>query len=151
MSNSNILKNSDAIIAIDARGFIFGASISFHLSKPLVVARKPGKLPGEIISKSYNLEYGSNSLSIQEKSLCDYQTFFIIDDLLATGGTVQCVSNIVKSVGKKIVGLSVVIELCDLKGRSRLDFPVFSQVTYWSIKNTIIIEDITERPVLKVR
>ena len=79
MSTSNILKNSDAIIAIDARGFIFGAAISFHLSKPLIVARKPGKLPGEIISKSYNLEYDSNSLSIQEKSLCDHQTFFIIE------------------------------------------------------------------------
>ena len=69
MSSSYLLRNSDAIIAIDARGFIFGAAISFHLSKPLVVARKPGKLPGEIISKSYNLEYGSNSLSIQEKAL----------------------------------------------------------------------------------
>ena len=77
--------------------FIFVSAISFNLSKPLVVARKPGKLPGEIISKSYNLEYGSNSLSIQEKSLSEHQTFFIIDDLLATGGTVKCVENILKS------------------------------------------------------
>ena len=61
MSSSDRLKNSDAIVAIDARGFIFGAAISFNLSKPLIVARKPGKLPGEIISKSYNIEYGSNS------------------------------------------------------------------------------------------
>ena len=111
MSLSNVLKNSDAIIAIDARGFIFGAAIAFNLSKPLVVARKPGKLPGEIISKSYNLEYGSNSLSIQEKSLSDHQTFFIIDDLLATGGTVNCVSDILNSQGKKISGLSFVISV----------------------------------------
>ena len=130
MSSSKILKNSDAIIAIDARGFIFGAAISFHLSKPLVVARKPGKLPGEVISKTYNLEYGSNSLSIQEKSLNKYQKFFIIDDLLATGGTVNCVADILNSKEKKITGLSVVIELKDLNGKSKFNFPVESQVIY---------------------
>ena len=130
MSSSNVLRNSDAIIAVDARGFIFGASIAFHLSKPLIVARKPGKLPGEIISKSYDLEYGSNSLSIQEKSILGYQTFFIIDDLLATGGTVNCVSDIINSQGKKITGLSVVIELKDLNAKSKFNFPVESQLIY---------------------
>jgi len=130
MSNSKVLKNSDAIIAIDARGFIFGAAISFHLSKPLVLARKPGKLPGEIISKSYDLEYGTNSLSIQEKSLSEHQTFFIIDDLLATGGTVNCVADILNSQEKTISGLSVVIELKDLNARSKFDFPVESKVIY---------------------
>ncbi len=130
MSSSNLLKNSDAIIAIDARGFIFGAAISFHLSKPLIVARKPGKLPGEIISKSYNLEYGSNQLSIQEKSLREHQTFFIVDDLLATGGTVKCVEDILNSKEKKISGLSVVIELKDLNAKSKFNFPVESQLIY---------------------
>ena len=130
MSSSDRLRNSDAIVAIDARGFIFGAAISFNLSKPLIVARKPGKLPGEIISKSYNLEYGSNSLSIQEKSLSEYQTFFIIDDLLATGGTVNCVADILNSKGKIITGLSVVIELKDLNAKSKFNFPVESQVVY---------------------
>ena len=130
MSSSNELRNSDAIIAIDARGFIFGAAISFHLSKPLVVARKPGKLPGEIISKSYNLEYGSNSLSIQEKALSDHQTFFIVDDLLATGGTVNCVADILNAKRKKITGLSVVIELKDLNAKSKFNFPVESQIIY---------------------
>tara|TARA_A100001388_G_scaffold182021_1_gene136365 strand:+ start:36303 stop:36821 length:519 start_codon:yes stop_codon:yes gene_type:complete len=130
MSSSNVLRNSDAIIAIDARGFIFGAAISFLLSKPMVVARKPGKLPGEIISKSYDLEYGSNSLSIQEKSLLDHHTFFIIDDLLATGGTVNCVVDILNSKEKKITGLSVVIELKNLNARSKFNFPVESQVIY---------------------
>ena len=130
MSSSHILRDSDAIIAIDARGFIFGAAIALQLSKPLVVARKPGKLPGEIISKSYNLEYGSNSLSIQEKSISDHQTFFIIDDLLATGGTVNCVVDIINSQRKKITGLSVVIELKDLNGKSKFNFPVESQLIY---------------------
>ena len=130
MSSSELLRDSDAIIAIDARGFIFGAAIALQLSMPLVVARKPGKLPGEIISQSYNLEYGSNSLSIQEKSISDHQTFFIIDDLLATGGTVNCVADIINSKGKKINGLSVVIELKDLNGKSKFNFPVESQVIY---------------------
>ena len=130
MSSSYVLRNSDAIIAIDARGFIFGAAISFHLSKPLIVARKPGKLPGEIISKSYNLEYGSNSLSIQEKALSDHQTFFIIDDLLATGGTVKCVSEILTKSGKKINGLSVVAELGFLNAKKLLPFPVKSEIIF---------------------
>ena len=130
MSSSDVLRNSDAIIAIDARGFIFGSAIAFHLSKPLVLARKPGKLPGEIISKSYSLEYGANSLSIQEKSLSDYQTFFIIDDLLATGGTVNCVADIIHSKGKIITGLSVVIELKDLNAKANFNFPVESQIIY---------------------
>ena len=124
------MKNNKLIIAIDARGFIFGSAIAFKLSKPLIVARKPGKLPGEIISKSYNLEYGSNSLSIQEKSLSEYETFFIVDDLLATGGTVNCVWDIINSKGKKITGLSVVIELKDLNAKSKLNFPVESQIIY---------------------
>ena len=69
MSSSQIIKNAEAIISIDARGFIFGSAISLLASKPMLVARKPGKLPGEILKKSYNLEYGQNSLCIQKKSL----------------------------------------------------------------------------------
>ena len=130
MSSNNFLRGSDAIIAIDARGFIFGSAISFHLSKPLIVARKPGKLPGEIISKSYDLEYASNSLSIQKKSLSNFQTFFIIDDLLATGGTVNCVVDIINSQRKEITGLSVVIELEALNAKSKFNFPVESQLIY---------------------
>ena len=87
-------------------------------------------MPGEIISKSYDLEYGSNSLSIQEKSLTAFQTFFIIDDLLATGVTVNCVSEIVSSRKKTITGISVVIELKDLDAKLKFDFPVESQIIY---------------------
>ena len=134
MSSSKVLGNSDAIIAIDARGFIFGAAIAFNLSKPLIVARKPGKLPGEIISKSYNLEYGSNSLSIQEESLSEHQTFFIIDDLLATGGTVNCVSRLLQDQRKEVLGLITVIELNKLGGRSQLDFPIHSIISLWKIE-----------------
>ena len=87
-------------------------------------------MPGEIKSKSYNLGYGSNSLSIQEKSLSEYQPFFIIDDLLATGVTVNCVADIINSKGKQVTGLSVVVEIKDLNAKSKINFPVESQVIY---------------------
>ena len=128
MASSQMVENADAIISIDARGFIFGAAISLQASKPMIVARKPGKLPGEIIEKNYNLEYGYNSLSIQKKALQKYNSFVIVDDLLATGGTVDCVSKILKSKNKEVSGLLVVVELIKLKGRLRLDFPIESEI-----------------------
>ena len=128
MSESKIIKNSDAIISIDARGFIFGSAISLQSSKPMIVARKPGKLPGEIVKQSYSLEYGENSLSIQKNSLLKYNSFAIVDDLLATGGTVSCVSDLLRRNGKKILGLLTVVELSKLAGRSRLNFPVESSI-----------------------
>ena len=128
MSQSLVFKNAEAIISVDARGFIFGTAISMELSKPMIVARKPGKLPGELITKSYNLEYGTNSLSIQRSALVDFKSFAIVDDLLATGGTVKCVADILKSDEKEITGLCVVIELKELLGRSKLDFLVDSQL-----------------------
>ena len=126
MSESQIIKNSEAIIAREARGFIFGAAISLQSSKPMVVARKPGKLPGEIISQNYSLEYGCNSLSIQKSSLNKFNSFAIVDDLLATGGTVNCVSDLLNSNGKSVLGLLTVVELRKLDGRLKFDFPVES-------------------------
>ena len=128
MSSSEIIKNAEALISIDARGFIFGSAISLQASKPMIVARKPGKLPGEVLKEEYSLEYGKNSLSIQRKALKRYNSYAIIDDLLATGGTVDCVANILKSNNKDIKGLLVVIELIELKGRSRLNFPIESSI-----------------------
>ena len=129
MSDSQIIKNSEAIISIDARGFIFGSAISLQSSKPMVVARKPGKLPGELIKQNYDLEYGKNSLSIQKSALIKYNSFAIVDDLLATGGTVNCVSNLLISNGKKVLGLLAVVELSKLNGRSKFNFPVESSIT----------------------
>ena len=128
MANSKLIKESEAIISIDARGFIFGSAISMQASKPMIVARKPGKLPGEIVSKKYSLEYGENSLSIQKKALKKYNSFAIVDDLLATGGTVNCVSDLLFNNNKKVVGLLVVVELNKLDGRSRFNFPVESSI-----------------------
>ena len=124
MSSSNILKNADAILSIDARGFIFGTAISSYLSKPMVVARKPGKLPGVLIEKSYDLEYGKNSLSIQKESIEKFSSYAIVDDLLATGGTIDCVAKLIRKNRKEISGALTVVELSELGGKSRFDFPV---------------------------
>ena len=130
MSSSKILEKSEAIISIDARGFIFGSAIALQSSKPMIVARKPGKLPGEIVTENYKLEYGENSLSIQKNSLKKYNSFAIVDDLLATGGTVDCVANLLKRNNKKILGLLTVVELVNLKGRNKFNFPVESSILF---------------------
>ena len=130
MASSQIIKNSEAIISIDARGFIFGSAISLQSSKPMVVARKPGKLPGELLKKKYKLEYGESSLAIQKKALKKYNSYAIVDDLLATGGTVSCVSKLLEGNSKKVEGLLVVVELLKLEGRSKLDFPIESAIVF---------------------
>ena len=130
MSSWEPLRECDAIIAIDARGFISGTAIAFKINKPMIMARKIGKLPGDLLEGKYELEYGSNILSIQKKSLDLFKNFVIVDDLLATGGTVNCVANILSSENKNILGLSVVIELEELYGRKSLSFPVQSQILF---------------------
>ena len=126
MSSNKVIKDSEAIISIEARGFIFGSAISFQASKPMLVARKPGKLPGELIKENYYLEYGKNTLSIQKESIEKFNSYVIIDDLLATGGTIECVANLIRKSGKKVIGSVTVVELVELSGRSRFDFPVES-------------------------
>ena len=129
MASNQFLKNAEAIISIDARGFIFGSALALESSKPMIVARKPGKLPGNILTREYDLEYGKNSLSIQINALKKFNSFVIVDDLLATGGTVHCVSRLLKDQSKEILGLITVVELKELMGRSKLDFPVESMVS----------------------
>ena len=126
MSSNKLIKNSDAIISIEARGFIFGSAIAFQASKPMIVARKPGKLPGNLFQENYSLEYGENSLSIQEVALKNFNSYVIVDDLLATGGTVDAVARIIQKNKKDIVGLLTVVELLELKGRNKFSFPIES-------------------------
>jgi len=130
MSSYSINQNADAFIAVDARGFLFATAIGLKLSKPVILARKPGKLPGELLQKKYDLEYGSNSLTLQKSSLEIGKEFVIIDDLLATGGTVNCIKEILLNAEKIISGLIVVVELLDLNARSKLDFPIESVIKY---------------------
>jgi len=129
MSSTPFLKNAEAIISIDARGFIFGSAVALESSKPMVVARKPGKLPGQILTREYDLEYGKNSLSIQSNTLKKFHSYVIIDDLLATGGTVNCVSKLLQDQKKEVFGLITAVELKELKGRFKLNFPVQSMIS----------------------
>ena len=129
MSSNKVIKSSEAIISIEARGFIFGSAISLQTSKPMVVARKPGKLPGELIKENYNLEYGKNTLSIQKESLEKFNSYVINDDLLATGGTIECVANLIRKSGEQVIGSVTVVELKELNGRCRFDFPVESMLS----------------------
>ena len=126
----SFFEDSEAIIAIDARGFILGSAIAKTLKKPLILARKKNKLPGSVINGSYGLEYGIDSLSIQESAILPFNKFVITDDLLATGGTAKCVQDMLKTKNKQILALSVIIELSFLNGSKNLDMPVFSEVQY---------------------
>ena len=130
MASSEIIRNADAIISIDARGFVFGSAIAFYSNKPMLFARKPGKLPGNLIEKKYTLEYGESSLTVQKDYLKKYDSFAIVDDLLATGGTAKCVSELITACKKEITGLTVVVELEFLYGRKILNYPVLSILRY---------------------
>ena len=110
----------DVVVAVESRGFIFGAPLARKLGKPLVPVRKAGKLPAETHSVEYDLEYGSNVLEIHADGIAPGQRALIIDDLLAIGGTLSAASQLVEACGGVVARLAVVIELAFLDGRSRL-------------------------------
>ncbi|PRR77348.1 Adenine phosphoribosyltransferase [Clostridium liquoris] len=124
-------KNVDVIVGPEARGFLFGAPIAYALGAAFVPVRKKGKLPSETISVSYELEYGTDILEIHKDAIKPGQKVAIVDDLLATGGTIQSVAKLVESVGGEVVSLDFVIELTDLKGREKLQkYDLLSLVQY---------------------
>ena len=112
--------NFDKIACIDARGFIFGSTLAHHLAKPFFLIRKEGKLPGNTLTQSYELEYGSATLAIQEDALLKGQSVMIIDDILATGGTLKASCQLIEQLGGHVVACQVVLELEALKGRETL-------------------------------
>ena len=130
ISKLTMIKEADAIIGIDARGFLFGSAISLNCKKPFIPARKEGKLPGELIGKSYQLEYGENKLFLQKESINKFKSFCIVDDLLATGGTASCVEKILLESQKIITGLCVIVELTSLKGREQMECEVSSVINF---------------------
>ncbi len=118
----------DAIAGLDARGFIYGAALAYELKIPFVLIRKPGKLPGKVERIDYELEYGKNSFEIETDSIEPGSRVLIIDDVLATGGTAQAASVLVEQLGAQVVEVACVIELPFLKGREKVQFPIFSLV-----------------------
>ena len=131
MSEEYVEKGVDVVVGIDARGFLLAAPLAYLLGKPLVVVRKEGKLPSTTLRVSYELEYGANSVEVHSDSISPGQRVVIVDDLLATGGTLKAAAELVERSGGVIVGLAVLIELTDLGGRRLLEgYPVFSLVRY---------------------
>ncbi len=121
----------DTIVAIEARGFIFGAALAYRLGKPLVPARKQGKLPAESLRTEYSLEYGTNVVEMHRDGIAPGQGVLIVDDLLATGGTLAAAAHLVEQAGGRVVSLALVIELTELEGRKRLQsYDIFSLVQY---------------------
>jgi adenine phosphoribosyltransferase len=124
-------ENIDVVVAIESRGFILGAPVAYKLGAGLVPVRKVGRLPSATIREEYALEYGVNTVEIHEDALRAGQRVLIVDDLLATGGTVRAAANLVERLGSEVVGVSFLIELAFLEGRSRLtEYPVASLIVY---------------------
>lgn len=124
-------KNASLIVGPEARGFIFGCPVAVQLSIGFAPVRKPGKLPREAVSVSYDLEYGSNELCLHADAIKKGDRVLIIDDLLATGGTVKATIDLVEKLGGEVVGLAFLIELAGLEGRKLLsNYDILTLITY---------------------
>lgn len=124
-------KQVDVVCGPEARGFLFGCPTAIELNVGFVPIRKPGKLPRKTVSKKYDLEYGSNEIFMHADSIQPGQNVLIVDDLLATGGTVDAAVSLIEEMGGHVVGIVFLIELVDLKGRELLkDYDVYSIIQY---------------------
>jgi adenine phosphoribosyltransferase len=116
-------EHADIILGIESRGFLAGAPVANELGLPMGMVRKKGKLPGRVISQDYGLEYGTDTLQIQEGLIEPGKRVVIMDDLLATGGTMRAAADLARKIGGDVVLGSCIIELNELGGRAKLDFP----------------------------
>lgn len=121
-SMAEIAKDVDVIVGPDARGFLFGTPTAAMLKKPFIMVRKPGQLPGKVISREYDLEYGNNILQIQAGFIKKGQTVAIVDDVLATGGTIKAIIKLLKEQGAIIKKVIILLELTDLNGRASINY-----------------------------
>lgn len=124
-------KKIDYVAGVESRGFIFGSALAYNLGAGFVMIRKPGKLPADVISQEYELEYGTDKIEMHADAVEEGKNVLVIDDLLATGGTVDAACKLLKKVGANIVGAAFIIELSDLGGREKLkDIDVVSMIQY---------------------
>lgn len=114
-------KEIDYVAAVESRGFIFGSALASNINAGLVLIRKPGKLPAEVVTQEYALEYGTDRIEMHKDAIEKGKRVLLIDDLLATGGTIGAACELVKKVGAKPVACAFVIELEELKGREKID------------------------------
>ena len=121
----------DVVAGTESRGFIFGVPIAYEMHKPFVPVRKKGKLPCETISQSYDLEYGQATIEMHKDSIKPGQKVVLVDDLIATGGTIEAAIKLVEQLGGEVVKVIFLMELAGLKGRERLKgYDVASVITY---------------------
>jgi len=122
---------AEIIVGPEARGFIIGCPVAYALEIGFAPVRKPGKLPREVISADYGLEYGTDTLTMHKDAVKPGQKVLICDDLLATGGTVEATTRLVKELGGEVVGCAFIIELTELKGREKIsNYPIKTLITY---------------------
>jgi adenine phosphoribosyltransferase len=120
----------DVLVGIESRGFLVAAPLAYATGGGFVMARKKGKLPGKTVRYSYDLEYGTDTIEVQEDAIAPGQRVVVLDDLVATGGTMQATIELVRQRGGNVVGAACIIELEFLGGRGRLDVPLISMVGY---------------------
>ena len=121
----------DVVAGTESRGFIFGVPIAYTLGKPFIPVRKKGKLPCETISAKYDLEYGSAEIEIHKDSILPGQKVILVDDLIATGGTIEACTRLIEALGGEVVKIIFLMELAGLKGRDKLSkYEVASVITY---------------------
>ncbi|MBQ7370713.1 MAG: adenine phosphoribosyltransferase [Blautia sp.] len=121
----------DAVVGAESRGFVFGAPLAYNLHKPFILVRKKGKLPCETISRTYDLEYGTATIEMHKDSIKPGQKVVIVDDLIATGGTIEAAAKLVEELGGEVVKIVFLMELAGLKGREKLkDYDVASVICY---------------------
>jgi adenine phosphoribosyltransferase len=121
----------DKIVAIDARGFVFGGVLAYKLNIGFVPVRKKGKLPSSTIQADYTLEYGVNTVEMHDDSISKGERIVIVDDLIATGGTIAAAVKLVEQLGGQIIECAFIVELPDLKGREKISkHPIYSMVTF---------------------
>lgn len=124
-------KKIDKVVAVEARGFIFGGAIAHKLNAGFIPVRKKGKLPWKTNSVTYELEYGTDTLHMHHDAISKGDKVLIVDDLLATGGTVKAVVDLVKKLRGEIAGIAFLVELTDLKGKEKLKgYPIYSLIKY---------------------
>jgi len=130
MASPFIDKGVDIVVGIESRGFLVAGSIAERIGAGVGLARKPGKLPRETVSVSYELEYGTDALEIHADSFTDGANVLIVDDVLATGGTLAACAELVKKAGGTVVGATMLIELTFLDGRSKFEGPLNAVLSY---------------------
>ena len=120
----------DVVVGVESRGFIIGTPLAIRMGLGFIPIRKAGKLPGPTHGVDYDLEYGKDRVEVHQDAIPEGSRVLLVDDLIATGGTIEGSARLVKKVGGVIVGYAFVIELTDLKGRERLQEPVFSLIEF---------------------